>query len=342
MIDGKTKEIIDKLKKTNNELTKRKTIMRKNSAVQEELEEFLIILNESEDIIEEYSMNQKQSKLNDGGGPILHSKLEERVEEINDWIANIDKQIDNFFNDIYDKIPGYIFGIIGLFIFLFSTFIAVILYRSFNPNYSIFHNWISELGIGSHGSSIVFNTGWILSSGMILFFHVYQIRNLKEKTRRRYLLKLMAISNIAFTSGIFLVGVFPANLTVQHIIAATFYFLGGVSFFSLYGILASIEKKIPKIHAVIAFFVFMSYILFFLSPYFPHNFSEIGLTITSMEWLTLFTETSMMFVILQHSLFENYFIKKYEKECEKIKEGGINESKFRYRLIKYLEDKKVC
>jgi len=58
-----------------------------------------------------------------------------------------------------------------------------------------------------------------------------------------------------------------------------------------------------------------------------------------MEWLTLFTEASMMLVILLHSLFENYFLKKYDKERENIKAGGFDESKFRLKLLKYLEEK---
>jgi len=341
MTGGKRSELLTSLKNKIQDLKNRQNVIHENSKDYKKLELFLLSLSESTDQVKNFYDENTLKQINERERSEFHKKIEEKISEIDKWIKKIDERIDHFFKEVYEKIPGYYFGIFGLLVFLSSTFIAVLVYLSVNPNYSIFTNWISDLGTGPSSSSIIFNTGWIVSSGLILLFHVYQIQNLKEKIERKYLiiLKLMAISNIAFTLGIFLVGLFPANLFEPHIVAATFYFLGGVSFFSLYGILAIFNKKIPLIYAFIAIFVSISYILFYLTAHFPEIFLKIGITITSMEWWTLFTEASMMLVILLHSLFENYLLKKYDKEREKIKKGGLDESKFRFKLLKYLEEK---
>ena len=342
MTGGKRSKVLTSLKNKAQDLKNRQKIIHKNSNDYKKLELFLISLSESSDQVKQYYDENAVNQMNKGDKSEIYRRIEEKISEIDEWITRFDEKIDNFFEEIYEKIPGYYFGIIGLLIYLSSTFIAVLAYLSVNPNYSIFTNWISDLGTGPNGSNIIFNTGWIISSGLILLFHVYQIQKLKEKIKRKYsiVLKLMAISNLAFTLGIFLVGVFPGDFTfIYHIIGATFYFLGGLSFFSLYGLVAIFNKKIPLIYAPIATFVSISYILFYLTAHFPEIFLRVGITITSMEWLTLFTEASMMLVILLHSLFENFLLKKFEKESEKIKNGGLNQSKFKYKLLNHLEKK---
>lgn len=341
MIETKIKELMNRSKFKIQELRNRQKLIENNDNDAKKLNLFLESCHKKRE-----QLKHSNGKPNHEENSIFISKFEDLLSEIDNWLIKIDKNVDRFFEEVYDKIPGYIFGIIGIFTFIFSTLIAVILYLQINPNYSIFHNWISDLGTGPNGANIIFNTGWIVSSGIILFFHVYEIQELKKKINQKgvlqkYILHIMPISNIAFTVGIFLVGFFPENLTLYHIIAANFYFYGGFSFFSLYGISAFLNKHIPRTHVFLAFIICIAYILFFFSPYFPEDFSNIGLTITSTEWLTLFTEVSMMLVILQHSLVENYYLRKYEREKEYIKNGGLNNSKFRIKLLKYLEEKSI-
>ena len=344
MIEGKRNNLLTSLKNKAQDLKNRQKIIQKDSKDYMSLELFLISLSESTDKIKEFYDENSINQLNKREKSEFHRRIEEKISEVDEWITKFDEKIDNFFEEIYEKIPGYYFGIIGLLLFLSSTFIAVIVYLSVNPTYSIFTNWISDLGTGPSGANIIFNTGWILSSVLILLFHIYQIQKLKEKIKTQYsiVLKFMAISNIAFTFGIFLVGFFPGDFTfIYHVIGATFYFLGGLSFFSLYGTVAIFNKKIPLIYSFIAIFISISYLLFYLTANFPEIFLNVGITVTSMEWLTLFTEASMMLVILIDSFFENYLLKKFEKERERIKTGEFDESKYKLKLLKYLEEKYI-
>jgi len=341
MIGKEGKDLLNRLDDKHKDLKNRQKIIKNNQEDTKRLENFLLSLSENTEQIKNYNNEKLAKKFNEKEHTEFYRKIEEILSEIDEWIVNFDKKIDNFFEEVYDKIPGYYFGIFGLMVFLSSTITALLVYLSVNPNYSIFTNWISDLGTGPNGSNIIFNTGWILSSGLILLFHIYQIKHIKKKIHRKYFLflRLMAVSNISFTFGIFLVGVFPENLAIYHLIAATFFFSGGIVFFSFYGILGILNKKIPLSYTFIAIFISLIYILFYLTAHFPEVFTKVGITVTSMEWLTLITEASMMLMILLHSLIENYFLKKYEKESEKIKKGGLNESKFKYKLLSYLEEK---
>jgi len=337
--DGK--DLVNRINDKHKDLKNRQKIIKNHPEDSKRLENFLLSLSESADHIKNYTTENLAKQFNEKEHTEFYMRIEDTISDIDEWIIKIDERIDNFFKEIYDKIPGYYFGILGLLIFLSSTLIAVFVYLSVNPDYSIFTNWISDLGAGPDGANIIFNTGWVLSSGLILLFHIYQIQNIKKKIEKKYfyLLKFMAISNISFTLGIFLVGIFPEYYPVKHLIAATFYFLGGFLFFSIYGVLGVLNKKIPLSYIFIVTFISIIYILFYITAHFPDTLSKVGITPTSMEWMTLISEASMMLMILFHSLIENYFLKKYDKEREKIITGGFDESKFKNRILKHFEEK---
>lgn len=341
MINCETKEklLLERSNKAYNRLKKRKLLVKHDDDVVKRIDSFMEGLSKHENALTLEDFEMERPRLKDEKREIQIAKFELLITEIEDWIRNIDKRIDNFFNKIFEKVPGVFFGVFGIVLFFSSTFVALILYLSVDPNYSILHNWISNLGVGPNNSSVVFNTGWVLSSGIILCFHVYEIRELKKKKGvHPTVLKFMIISNASLTFGIFLVGFFPENHPVSHNIAATFYFFGGLSFFLSYGILARNIKSIPNTHVAVALVLCGFYALYFSSTLFPPWFRDLGLTITSTEWLTLFAEMSMMLMILQHSLVETYYKKKYQKEKGFIKKYGLENSKYGERFKQFLED----
>ncbi|MFX1277068.1 MAG: DUF998 domain-containing protein [Promethearchaeota archaeon] len=340
MAESKHNELINKSENKIKELRYRQAIIEKNEEDALKLKQIFKNFNENREELNKYYDNKSKSGANDKEELTILAKFENLLIEIDDWLIKIDKKIDHFFEEVYEKIPGDIFGFIGIILFIISTLTAVILYLNINPNYSIFQNFISDLGVGPNGANIVFNTGWIISSGIILFFHVFEIQKLKKKVNQKKIIKLMALSNVALTLGIFLVGIFPENLRIYHVIAAIFYFLGGLTFFSLYGLISYLNNKVPRSHAFLACIMCIFYLLFFLSPYFPESFSEFGLTITSTEWFTLFAEVSMMLAILTHSLIEDNYKKKYKIEKEYLKKGKIGKIKYHNKLLKYIEKSK--
>ncbi|MBN1802707.1 MAG: hypothetical protein JW891_14440 [Candidatus Lokiarchaeota archaeon] len=73
-------------------------------------------------------------------------------------------------NRLYEKIPGIYFGYLGLGILGISVFLALYLYYISDQSYSIFTHWISNLGIGPNGSSLVFNNGFVAVCGLFFSF----------------------------------------------------------------------------------------------------------------------------------------------------------------------------
>ncbi|MBN1801790.1 MAG: hypothetical protein JW891_09810 [Candidatus Lokiarchaeota archaeon] len=343
MVSSENKEelLLERSHKAYQKLKKRKNFIKHHEETVNKVISFMEGLSKHENslMVDNLGPEISMSKGDMEEREAQYARLELLVNEIEEWLRKIDSRIDRFFDIIFEKVPGILFGVLGIFVFFFSTFMALYLYLSVDPNYSILHNWISNLGVGPNNSSAVFNTGWVLSAGIILCFHVYEIRELKKrKGVHPIILKLMIISNASLTFGIFLVGFFPENQPVSHNIAATFYFLGGLSFFLSYGILAWKIKSIPNTHVVVVFVLCFFYLLYFTSTLFPPWFLYLGLTITSTEWLTLFAEMSMMIMILQHSLVETYYKKKYQKEKNFIKKNGLKDSKYGERFKQFLED----
>jgi len=242
------------------------------------------------------------------------SRLFRQNYNLNELSKKIEKKIDHSLGKIYLKIPGYLFGIIGLIFLIFSTYLAFILYMMVDPTYSMTNNWISELGIGPNGANIVFNMGWILSSGFIFLFNVYDIKFFKKKMIKEKRVFPFVLFNIIFTSGIFLVGLLPANLFVYHIFGATLYFLGGFLFFSYYGIIALFNKSISKIHSLIAGFAVLSFMLFIVSAFFTIQISALTITTTTAEWLIFIFEISLMLLMLKYSLFNTCYSNNYDND----------------------------
>ena len=235
----------------------------------------------------------------------LLSRLINLIYNYNDKSPQIRKKLNPFSEVIYIRIPGYIFGIIGLVIQIFSTYLALLLYYTVDPTYSIYKNWISELGVGPNGANIVFCMGWILSSGFLFLLNDHFTRLLQKKMKNYTMVYPLKLFNIIFSLGIFLVGLFPANLLAHHYIGAVIYFYGGFLFFSYYGILALFNKGIPRFHGLIALILSTCFLIFVLSPYLNVKFFEFRITTTSAEWSIFIFETSLMLLILKKSMMEN-------------------------------------
>jgi len=288
------------------------------------------------DISKEQSINtyskQNQITKDKKNDLTILSKFLKQICVLYEWNLKIERKINLFLDRLYLKIPGYIFGFIGLILYIFSTYLSLILYVIIDPTYSIYHNWISELGIGPNGANIIFCLGWIFSSGFLFFFNVNEIKSLKKKMKIKSRIYPLALYNVIFTLGIFLVGFFPANLIVSHIIGASFYFLGGFLFFSYYGIIALFNRQVPRLNVVIVGFISTCFILFLLSPEFTVQILELGITTTSAEWSIFISEISLMLLILKHSLIDKYYLKYQDKDLFFIDCSNLNKNELYFEL----------
>ncbi|MFX1382675.1 MAG: hypothetical protein ACFFBP_09520 [Promethearchaeota archaeon] len=334
MTVSNNKNLMNKSQDSTKQTSNHQIVIEKVEEDTNKLELLLKGIHEKRESLHDYNVKHFKGKIDDMEASTVFSRFEVLKSKQIDKEKKIHEKINQFFENVYDKIPGYFFGILGIMIYAFSTFLALALYLYIDPEYSIFNNWISDLGIGPIQASIVFNTGWIISSMMFLFFNIYEIKKLKKKINRNYIFKLMALSNISFSLGICFVAIFSEHLFVFHVIGVEFYFLGSFGFFSYYAILAVLYKEIPFTHFIIAYFTYACHIAFFISPYYPESFSEIGLTITSLEWLTFIAQILMMLTILRHSIAEDLNLRKFEKERENIRDLGIIKPKIKINLSK--------
>ena len=232
-------------------------------------------------------------------------KIEEFLDDIEELYAGVDEKVEETLDQVYEKVPGKYFGLIGLLIYAISTFTAVLLYLSVDPSYSMFTHWISHLGDGPNGANLVFNIGWIVSSFVLFFFQVYEIRTLRKEGVKEWYLDLMSIASLSFTVGILLIGIFPLHTNVLHTIFAIIYFAGGFGFTMLYGIIILTLSDVSNKLAFAAFTTATCYLLYFSSPVISIYTSQIGITIFFLEWLTLLSALLMMvIVIVQHFLID--------------------------------------
>ena len=219
-------------------------------------------------------------------------KVEELLDDIEEWYSEIDEKVEETLDQVYKKIPGRFFGITGLIVYAFSTFTAVILYLSVDPSYSIFTHWISHLGDGPNGANYVFNFGWIISSFILFFFYVHEIRELRDnKVKERYL-DLLSLTSLSFALGVLLVGIFPLHLGILHAAVAVIYFAGGFGFTMIYGIIVLNHSKIPNLLALAAFTTAIAYLVYFFSPIINSITLNLGMPMNPffLEWSTLIAE----------------------------------------------------
>lgn len=96
-------------------------------------------------------------------------------------------------------------------------FLGIIIAETGYPNYSTANNYISDLGIGP--SAAIFNAALIMGGLLGLVGVFFLSRWLKN----RFFMGLLGLSAL----GSFLVGVFPEDTGIPHIIAAFMAFIAG-------------------------------------------------------------------------------------------------------------------
>jgi hypothetical protein len=159
--------------------------------------------------------------------------------------------INHFFDRLFAKVPGYVFGLACVVIGMGGVF-AAFLWQNYYQPITITKFWISNIGAGidagpGHptdmpGSNILFNTCIVISAVLAVPFFVFFL----QKTVRvpvRPNLKQNVLVAVAFAASMVsmgaqvTVGLFDmfANPTV-HVIAAFCLFFGGVAYLMLWSV----------------------------------------------------------------------------------------------------------
>ena len=218
----------------------------------------------------------------------------------------------NIFDKIYEKINGAYFAFLTLLAVGFGIFVALFIYLPVDPSYSIFSNYISDLGAGPIGSRIVFGIGMILGAIFLIFLILYISMYLKKKEEKSQLIWGFQVPGLIAGIGLILIGIFP--LDQPDALAYSVHFFAAVIFFGFMAIsniyLGYIEYKnseFPKIYAIISFltgilsaiFIF-GFVIQELVPIPKHAFVYLS------EW------TFLVFVSIWLIIHGIYFWKKRE------------------------------
>ena len=98
-----------------------------------------------------------------------------------------------------------------------TGFLGIIIAETGYPNYSTANNFISDLGIGP--SAAIFNAA-LITGGLLGIVGVFFV---SRWLKNRFFVGLLGLSAL----GSFLVGVFPEDTGIPHIIAALLAFIAG-------------------------------------------------------------------------------------------------------------------
>ena len=184
----------------------------------------------------------------------------------------------------------------------------MILYNLGESSFSVFTHYLSHLGIGPNGSNIIFNVGSMVSGVVMVFFFLNLSVFLIKKKVLRILVNLSFIFGFISSVGIFMMGLFPSDVSQYlHNFGAEFFFFGGLAYCILYGISEWTAKGISKLQALSGFvvaFPFLVFIYFTNLNFFNH---ELALEISHFsEWILF---TLLMCWIIGHE----FSMKKYRR-----------------------------
>ena len=199
------------------------------------------------------------------------------------------------FDKVYEKIPGYYFGVIIGLLGTVTIVISAILFST-AEQFNFFSHWISNLGgattqsgISPNGSNVVFGVGLVITAIFAIFFLVYAIKLLKPGNERTvWLLYLDILTGLITIIGIIIVAFFDMiNMLLIHGVGAIMFFMGGMFMVLFFSLTMVLNSEIPWTHSIPGFIasgVFLIFLITFLPP-----------LLSGIEILTLLSDTSPIF-----------------------------------------------
>jgi hypothetical protein len=214
-------------------------------------------------------------------------------------------------NDIFDVIPGYIFGILAFIFGFLGTILALLL----SPKYIMWQKSISILGHQTGGPYL--RIGLILFSITSIPFLIYFGRHLKNENVNEYLrksglyLSIFASITTILTESFTGINEFISSL---HGLFALLSWVGASLFLTIFSIMINKNPIFSKTQANISYII-AGIFIFYLIPFFTTNFCsyfpdlcyDFGRAIYTImpttEWIVHF---SILFWVLINSFYLLY------------------------------------
>ena len=201
--------------------------------------------------------------------------------------------------NFYEKFPAsYVAYITFIFAVIFMS-ISVLLYN--DPTFSIFTDYISDLGASTKGSALLWNTSMIIVAPLRVIFGFYLLTFLKTKGANEKSIKITAYTIVIAAVGSVIIALNPYDISLMfHMIGAFIYFFGVVIIQVKISKMELNAEGIPKYLPVIGLVVVVNY-AFFISFEISEVISDLfSLLACFFEWMALF---SILGWLLVHGLY---------------------------------------
>lgn len=182
-------------------------------------------------------------------------------------------------------------GILAIIIFCIFTFTAVALFPS---GYTPINNWLSDLGnlnLNPNGL-IFFNIGCILT-GLLLFPFFFGLRKwyIIEKRRKNLLIGAQIIGFFS-AFALIMVGVFPEDTWIKHVISASSFFISLFLFLILGNISLLNHEKFKKWIGYYGFFAALVDLILIILIITTLTAIPTNIPTPLVEWLAVFISLS--------------------------------------------------
>jgi hypothetical membrane protein len=209
----------------------------------------------------------------------------------------------------FEKVKISHFIILILISSMGGIFGALIFYLPHDPSYSIFSNYVSDLGAGPLEAKISLGLGMILTGVLLIFVVLYITMSLRKEDGSEQLISTYLGTGILASIAMIMVGIFPLDPSISfayeaHRIVAMLYFgSAGTSLISL----GYLQYKSSGFSTTISI---TSFLAGFVALVFDIGFVVQEYTATPRQAIVYFTEwTSFMLFMIWLIIHGLYFWK---------------------------------
>jgi len=178
------------------------------------------------------------------------------------------EKVNEFFDKLFNLIPGYIFGLIAFTAGILGDTLALI----FTPEYKMWKYSISVLGDLTGG--IYLRTGLIISGLMAIPFFIYIGKTLKDDNGNEIIRKCAVVAGISSSICVVLTGSFSGvNEFIKslHGMFALGSWFGNIAVFILVSLAMVKNPKFSKVPVYIGYII-AGILIIYLIPFFITNF----------------------------------------------------------------------
>ncbi|MFX1340459.1 MAG: DUF998 domain-containing protein [Promethearchaeota archaeon] len=199
----------------------------------------------------------------------------------------------------YEKFPGSYVALLTVVWVLVFHLISIILYN--DPNYSLFTNYISDLGASKSGSVLFWSINMIIASPIRVLIGLYLLGLLAKRGANEKYIKITANFIVIGAIGSILIALNPHDTSrTFHLIGAFTYFIGVVFIQTFFYKMELNAENIPKYLPFISILVVVIYFTFL-------GLEIVVLVTGSLRELACFSEWMALFSLMAWLGLHGYY-----------------------------------